>query len=151
MRPLMFAVLLAGCGSDTPAATPQQHFLGTWSFASGTDNIVCPTGTTAQNLTGDLTVKTASGGGLVVLDAEGCNFTYTLNGEDALLGTGKTCSFALPMSTTADLTYDSITLSTHDGKSMSDVFSGTVRYTASTGTLDCAFSGTAMLSKVSDQ
>ena len=52
---------------------------------------------------------------------------------------------------TAAVTYDAITLSTRDGKSMDDTFSGTVAYSSSSGTLDCVFSGTATLTKLSDQ
>ena len=143
-------VLLAACGSSEPSS--EQQFLGTWSFASGSDNIVCPGGTTAQALSGNITVQSQSGGGLVVMDAAGCNFAYTLSGEQASLGSDKSCSFAVPQlgqSATAAVTYDAITLATHDGKSMSDVFNGRVRYTTSAGTQDCAFSGSATLSKVS--
>jgi hypothetical protein len=153
MRTLAICLLVIGCTSENQmVVTAEQQFLGTWSFQSGNNNVVCPNGTTAQKLTGNVTVKTAVSGGLVVLDAQGCNFTYSVEGMRATLGDDKTCSFAVPelgQGVTADVTYDEITLSTSDGKSMSDLFSGTVRYTASTGTLTCAFSGSATLSKVS--
>src|SRR5207253_9352691 len=83
-------VLLAACGSSEPSS--EQQFLGTWSFASGSDSIVCPGGTTAQALSGNITVQSQSGGGLVVMDAAGCNFAYTLSGEQASLGSDKSCS-----------------------------------------------------------
>jgi len=142
-------VLLAACGSTEPTAAEQ--FLGTWSFASGSDNIVCPSGTTSQALSGTITVQKKDAG-LLVLDAAGCNFTYALSSDQATLGSDKSCSFAVPQlgqGATADVTYDAITLSTHDGKSMTDVFSGQARYTTSAGSQDCAFSGSATLSKVS--
>jgi hypothetical protein len=148
---ILFALLLAGCGG---AADPVQHFLGTWSFSDGTNNVVCPTGTTAEKLTGNITIQRAtSGGGLVVIDAESCDFPYTLSG-DAADTTQQSCSFAVPQlgaGVTADVTYDRITLTTSDGKSMSDVFNGTVVYHASSGDLDCSFSGSATLSKISSQ
>jgi hypothetical protein len=66
MHRLVFAALcvVAGCGGSDPA----QNFVGTWTFASGTDNVACPNGTTSTKLTGSLTVKRGTDGGLVVLD-----------------------------------------------------------------------------------
>jgi len=142
------ALALAGCGAD-----PAERYLGTWSFASGSDNVSCPNGTTATALAGNLTIKRATDGGLVVLDAEGCNFTYALDGDRAKVS-GRSCSFSVPelgQGVTAAVTYDTITLATSDGKSMDDSFSGTVSYRAPSGTLDCIFSGTATLNKLSDQ
>ena len=141
-------VALAGCGAD-----PAQRYMGTWSFASGTDNVSCPNGTTAAKLTGNVTIKRATDGSLLVLDPEGCNFNYMLDGERAKTA-GKSCSFPVPelgQGVTAAVTYDSITLATSDGKSMDEDFSGTVAYTSSAGTLDCVFSGTATLTKLSDE
>jgi hypothetical protein len=126
--------------------------MGTWSFASGTDNVSCPNGTTAAKLSGNVSIKRATDGSLLVLDPEGCNFSYTLEGERAK-ASGKSCSFPVPelgQGVTAAVQYDSIMLSTTDGKSMDDSFSGTVAYTSSSGTLDCVFSGTATLTKLSD-
>ena len=149
-RWLLWALVVAGCGGG---ADPAEHFVGTWTFASGTDNVACPNGTTATKLSGSLTVKRATDGGLVVLDAEGCNFGYALDEAGATATTsGKQCSFAVPelgAGVTAAVTYDAITLTTSDGKSMTDQFSGRVTYAASTGNLDCIFSGTATLTKVS--
>ncbi|MDB4965137.1 MAG: hypothetical protein JWN44_826 [Myxococcales bacterium] len=144
-------VCVAGCGAS---ADPAQPFVGTWSYASGTNNVSCPNGNTAQKLTGNLTVKPATEGGLVVLDPEGCNFSYALAGNDATLNGKNACQFAVPelgQGVTAAVTYDDITLTTADGKTMTDTFAGKVSYTASNGTLDCAFSGTARLDKVSAQ
>jgi len=144
---LLSVVLLAGCGAD-----PAQRYMGTWSFASGTDNVSCPNGTTAAKLSGNVSIKRATDGSLLVLDPEGCNFSYTLEGERAE-ASGKSCSFPVPelgQGVTAAVQYDSIMLSTTDGKSMDDSFSGTVAYTSSSGTLDCIFSGTATLTKLSD-
>jgi hypothetical protein len=146
---LLFVV---GCGAAETPATPEQQFLGTWQFASGDNRVVCPTGTTSQKLTGNVTVQKQSGGGLVVVDAASCNFAYTLSGDVATLGSDKACSFAVPelgQGATADVTYDGITLTTHDGKSMTDVFNGQAHYTTSAGSQDCAFSGSATLSKLS--
>jgi hypothetical protein len=145
----MLALVVAGCGGTDPT----QRWLGTWSFASGDDNVSCPNGARSTKLTGSITVKLASGGGLVVLDAAGCDFTYAFDGEQAR-ATGMSCTFPVPelgAGVIAAATYDAITLTTSDGKSMRDSFSGRVAYTASTGTLDCVFSGSATLSKVSDQ
>jgi hypothetical protein len=148
---MRLVLLLAAC-TTTAAPTPTEQFLGTWQFASGNNNVVCPTGTTSQKLTGDITVQEQSGGGLVVLDAAGCNFGYTLTNQTATLGSDKACSFAVPelgQGATADVTYDTITLTTSDGKSMSDAFSGKAHYTTPAGSQDCAFSGSATLSKLS--
>jgi hypothetical protein len=142
---LFFAV---GCSSD-----PATPYLGTWSFASGTDNVSCPNGTTAAQLTGNVTIKHATDGSLLVLDPEGCNFTYALDGDSAKTS-ARSCSFPVPelgAGVTAAATYDTITLTTSDGKSMDDTFSGSVVYNASTGMLNCIFSGTATLTKLSDQ
>ena len=149
---LLFVSLLccAGCGA---AADPARSFVGTWSFASGTDNVSCPNGTTAVSLTGNLTVKPGSDGGLTVLDAAGCNFAYTLAGADATLTGDKSCTFPVPelgQDVTADAAYDTITLSTTDAKTMGDTFSGKVTYTSPSGALDCVFSGSASLQKISD-
>src|SRR6266436_4701880 len=111
---MRWMILLAAC-SSTPA-TPEQQFLGTWSFASGDNEIVCPTGTTAQKLTGNITVEAASGGGLAVIDNAGCNFNYALSGHQATLGADKSCSFPVPQlgqGATAMVTYDTITLVTN--------------------------------------
>jgi hypothetical protein len=146
MKILLF-LMLAGCDSSP---TMEKTFVGTWSFAEGTDNIVCPNGTTAEKLTGNLTIQQMSSQ-LLVLDEAGCNFTYSITGQDAKLGDDKECSFPVPQlgqGVTADVTYDAITLSLHDGMTISDVFSGKVVYRASTGNLNCAFSGSATLSKV---
>src|SRR3954449_6372004 len=84
-------VFVAGCG----AADPADRYLGTWAFASGTDNVSCPNGTTAAKLTGNVTIKRATDGSLLVLDPEGCNFSYTMEGERAKTA-GRSCSFAVP-------------------------------------------------------
>jgi hypothetical protein len=141
-------VLLAGCSS---AADPAQPYMGTWAFASGADNVSCPNGTTSTQLQGNVTIKHATDGGILVLDPEGCNFTYALDGERAS-ASAQSCSFAVPelgAGVTAAVTYDAITLATHDGMKMDDTFSGTVVYTSSAGALDCIFSGTATLNKLS--
>jgi hypothetical protein len=145
----MSLVCLAGCGAEDPG----QRFMGTWSFASGTDSVSCPNGTTEVKLTGTLTIKPATEGGLLVLDGEGCNFTYALAGDRAT-ASGKTCSFPVPalgQGVVAAVTYDAITLATRDGATMTDTFSGKVAYTSSAGTLDCVFGGMATLDKVSAQ
>ena len=142
---IVLLMLLAGCTTENSEA----QFAGTWSFAEGTDNVVCPNGTTAEKLTGNLTIQQMNSQ-LLVIDEAGCNFTYSLSGNDAQLGDKKECSFAVPQlgqGVMADVTYDAITLSLHDG-TMSDLFSGKVVYRASTGNLNCAFSGSASLSKV---
>lgn len=146
---VLLALVAAGCG----AADPAHRYVGTWSFASGTDNVSCPNGASTTKLTGSVTIKPASRGGLLVLDAEGCNFTYALDGEQAK-ASGKSCSFAVPelgQGVTAAVTYDAITLFTSDGKSMTDAFSGRVVYHAAAGALDCVFNGNATLQKVSAQ
>jgi hypothetical protein len=154
MRTLAVIALLpfaAACGSS---AAPGDHFVGTWSFASGTNNVSCPNGNTAQTLTGNVTIKPATDGGLVVLDGEGCNFAYAVAGDAATLMGKSSCQFAVPQlgqGVTANVSYDAITLATSDGKMMTDTFTGKVAYTSSQGTLDCVFSGSAMLKKVSDQ
>jgi hypothetical protein len=141
-------LFVVGCSSD-----PAKPYLGTWSFASGADNVSCPNGTTAAQLSGNVSIKRATGGdGLVVLDPEGCNFDYALDGDRAA-ASAQSCSFAVPelgQGVTAAVTYDSITLDTSDGKTMNDNFSGTVVYTSSAGSENCVFSGTATLMKVSD-
>jgi hypothetical protein len=147
-RIVCLSLLLAGCGAD-----PAQRFTGTWSFASGNDNVSCPNGTTAAKLTGNVTVKRATDGSLLVLDPEGCNFTYALDGESAKTN-ARSCTFPVPelgAGVTAAATYDTITLATSDGKSMDDTFSGSVVYNASTGMLNCVFSGSATLTKISEQ
>ena len=147
MRALLF-LLVAGCGAN-PEATPAQHYLGTWSFSSGTDNVSCPNGTTSDALKGNVTIQKSSDG-LLVLDEEGCNFSYTLDGGGATTKNAS-CSFPVPelgQGVTADVTYDLITLQTSDGKSMTDSFNGKVTYAASSGNLDCIFSGSATLTKV---
>jgi hypothetical protein len=147
MTKLVFlALLLTGCTTD-----PAQPYLGTWSFQSGNDNVSCPTGNTATKLTGNVSIKHATDGGLVVLDPEGCNFNYAMDGDSAK-ASGRSCSFAVPelgQGVTAAVTYDAITLSTTDGRTMTDVFSGSVVYTASTGVLNCVFNGSATLGKIS--
>jgi hypothetical protein len=147
-RIVCLSLLLAGCGAD-----PAQRFTGTWSFASGNDNVSCPNGTTAAKLTGNVTVKRATDGSLLVLDPEGCNFTYALDGASAKAH-GSSCSFPVPelgQGVTAAVTYDAITLTTSDGKNMDDTFSGTVIYTSSSGSINCVFSGDATLTKLSDE
>jgi hypothetical protein len=144
---VLFLLVLAGCGGTDSVPTAMQQFLGTWAFSSGASyNVVCPNGTKPVSLTGSITVK-SDPAGLLVLDAAGCNFTYAVADHTASLGDKKTCSFPAEQGVTADVTYDAITLTTSDGHQMSDVFSGKVRYTASTGTLDCAFSGAATLTR----
>jgi len=139
-------VVAAGCGAD-----PAQPYMGTWSFASGSDNVSCPNGTTAAKLSGNVTIKRATDGSLLMLDPEGCNFTYALEGDHAK-ASARSCSFAVPelgQGVTAAATYDAITLFTADGKTMDDTFSGTVVYSSSSGAIDCVFSGDATLTKIS--
>jgi len=147
MHRIAFVLLVvAGCSSD-----PAQPYMGTWSFASGADNVSCPNGTTSTALQGNMTIKHATDGGLVVLDPEGCNFNYAFDGGSAS-ATMQSCSFPVPelgQGVTAAVRYDRITLDTSDGKTMNDTFSGTVTYSSSQGNLDCIFSGTATLNKVS--
>jgi photosystem II stability/assembly factor-like uncharacterized protein len=144
----LLALVAVGCSSD-----PATPYMGTWSFASGSDNVSCPNGTNSTALQGNVTIKHATDGGLLVLDPEGCNFTYEI-GADRASASAKSCSFAVPelgQGVTAAVTYDSISLATHDGKTMDDTFSGTVTYTSSAGALDCIFSGTASLNKISNE
>src|SRR5579859_4180731 len=129
MRWILF---LAACSSQ-PEPSGLQQFLGTWQFSSGSDNIVCPDGTTAQALSGNLTI-TQKDAGILVMDAAACNFSYAVSGDRATLGADKSCRFAVPQlgqGATADVTYDDITLVTSDGAAMSDLFSGKARYTTS--------------------
>src|SRR3954463_15237749 len=110
---LALFVLAAGCSA---APDPAERYMGTWSFASGTDNVSCPNGTTAAKLSGNVTIKRATDGSLLVLDPEGCNFTYTLEGERAKTA-GRSCSFPVPelgAGVTAAVVYDNITLTTAD-------------------------------------
>jgi hypothetical protein len=88
----------------------------------------------------------------VVLDDEGCNFTYTLSGS-AATAQNKSCDRPAPelgASVTAATTFNFITLITTTGKSMTDTFGGTVAFKSSAGRLDCTFSGSAKLAKVSN-
>ncbi len=134
------------------AADPAADYVGTWSFASGTDNVSCPTGNTAVALTGNVTIKKGVDGKLVVLDADGCNFTYTLMGTAATTSNAM-CTRPAPevgAGVTAATDFSQITLNTADGKSMSDTFAGTVAFTSAAGTLDCTFSGSGALNKIAD-
>ena len=148
MRAFLF-VLLAGCTSSNPDATLEQQYVGTWSFSSGTDNVSCPNGTTSDPLKGNFSIQ-KSAAGLVVLDDEGCNFGYVVDGSGATTR-NQSCSFPVPQlgqGVTADVTYDLITLTTGDGETMTDTFNGKVTYKTSAGDVDCIFSGSAQLSKV---
>src|SRR2546430_8366 len=88
---LLLVIVAAGCG----AADPAERYLGTWTFASGTDNVSCPNGNTAAKLSGNVTVKRATDGSLLVLDPEGCNFTYALDGQSAKTN-ARSCTFPVP-------------------------------------------------------
>src|SRR5262245_23565026 len=102
-----------GCGSTDPG----RPFYGTWSFTSGNDNVSCPNGTTSTRLSGSITVKPASDGGLLIIDPDGCNFTYALDGQRASVSGRHDCSFPVPELGTgvvANVTYDTITLTTTD-------------------------------------
>src|SRR5678815_118968 len=85
-----FLLLGVGCGAD-----PAQRYLGTWSFASGSNNVSCPNGTSATKLVGNLTIARGSDGSLLVLDREGCNFTYAFDGDRAKTS-ARSCSFPVP-------------------------------------------------------
>jgi hypothetical protein len=149
IRFVALLLFVTGCG----AADPADRYMGTWTFASGTDNVSCPNGNSAAKLSGNVTIKRATDGSLLVLDPEGCNFTYALDGQSAKTN-ARSCTFPVPelgAGVTAAATYDTITLATSDGKSMDDTFSGSVVYNASTGMLNCVFSGTATLTKLSEQ
>src|SRR6202011_1729022 len=127
-------------------------YVGTWSFLSGTDNVSCPTGNTAQPLNGNITIKKGVDGKLVVLDADGCNFSYTLAGTAATTSNAM-CTRPAPevgAGVTAATTFSQITLNTADAKSMTDTFAGTVAFTSAAGTLNCTFSGSATLNKVAN-
>lgn len=142
-----FAFVLAGCGSGTD---PMQRFVGTWSFTSGTDDVSCPNGNSSEKLAGSITVDAQADGGLVVHDAAGCDFAYTVAGDTATVADRRSCSFPVPelgQGVTAAVDYDSLTLATSDGKTMTDSFAGKVTYTSSAGTLYCVFSGRATLDK----
>jgi hypothetical protein len=143
---LALSLSLAGCGSG------ESPFVGTWSFTEGTDNVTCPTGNTSESVTGNVNIKDAVGGGLVVLDSEGCNFNYSASGNVAT-ASNATCSRPAPevgMGVTAEVTYSNITLSLADDQTMNDVFAGSVSFTSSAGKLDCTFSGSAKLKKVAN-
>ena len=147
--PCSSLVAAVGCSAD-----PAQPYIGHLVVRLGHRQRQLPQRHHGRRqLHGNVTIKTASDGGLLVLDPEGCNFTYALDGSRAS-ASAQTCSFAVPelgAGVTAAVTYDTITLATNDGKTMDDTFSGTVVYTSSAGALDCVFSGTATLTKVSDQ
>jgi len=147
---MRWIILLAACTSQQPELSGFELLVGTWSFSSGSENIVCPSGNTAQALSGNITIVRKDAG-VQVMDPAACNFTYDVSGNRATLGANKSCTFSVPQlgqGATAAVTYEDITLTANEG-TMSDVFSGKVRYTTTQGSEDCAFSGSAMLSKVS--
>ena len=150
---MRFAICLLLAGCTSPNEPPGGEFLGTWSFASGTNSVACPTGTTEQPVTGKITIKRALDADLVVLDDEGCNFTYMLRGLTATTH-DKSCDRPAPelgAGVTAATTFSFITLDVSDGRNMNDTFGGQVAFKSSAGKLDCTFSGTAKLTKVSGE
>ena len=135
---LLSSLVLAGCG-----ANPAQRFTGTWSFASGSDNVSCPNGTTATKLTGNVTIKHATDG------ACSCSIPRAATSPTRSTATqrhGRTAARAASLSpssaqgVTAAVTYDAITLATSDGKDMDDSFSGTVVYIVVVGNASTASS-----------
>lgn len=153
MNKLLLSVSLA-CFAGCSSPNPEHKFVGTWAFASGSDDVTCPNGTNSVKLKGNVIAKPASSGGLVVLDDQGCNFTYAVAGDQADLQGNRECKFAVPelgQGVTADVTYDSITLAVADGGTLRDTFTGKVSYLSSAGSLACIFSGSGTLTRVSDQ
>jgi hypothetical protein len=144
---LPLCLLLCACGQ--PIAD-RDKFLGAWTFKPSDYSVVCPTGVSAVRLTGTLNVKAdASATGITVLDGKSCNFSYDVKGN-AASATKRPCSWPEPslgQGVTANATYDTITLLTADGASMTDTFTGTVDFTSSAGTLNCTFNGTALLER----
>lgn len=153
MRSSFFALALVFTGCTSANPQPPAAFLGTWSFSGGSTDYACPTGNSSQGVTGNLTIKAGVDSDLVVLDSEGCNFGYSVAGDVATAQNMK-CSRPAPelgQGVTADTTFRDIELTTSDGKTMTDTYGGTVTLTSAQGKLDCSFSGTATLKKVSAQ
>jgi hypothetical protein len=143
---LSVCLVMCACG----AAADRDKFLGAWTFKPTDYAVTCPTGVSMVRLSGTLNVKADTGAsGITVLDGKSCNFAYDVKGN-AASASKRTCSWPEPslgQGVTANATYDTITLLTADGASMTDTFVGTVAFTSSAGTLDCTFNGTATLER----
>jgi hypothetical protein len=142
-----------GADSIDAAPPPYAPFLGVWQYqpaSSVTDMCPAPSGTVVKPLRGNITIAPAVGGGdITVLDDQGCDVRYTVNGTTATGTAGLVCSgIPFSMTVTESITWTSITLSTTDGLSMNAASAGMDVFQTSSGMENCPFTGTATLVKV---
>jgi hypothetical protein len=142
---------VAGCGGRA-----FDTFLGTWAIQPGSQVVaMCPApiGTQTTNLEGNIQVLPSVTADLVTPDQHGCDVTYKVTGTVAT-GTGNlTCTHpaANAANTTETDTTTMITLTTTDGKSMTESATGMAVFMAAGGTLTCPFTITATLTKASNE
>lgn len=143
---------VAGCGgSDDNSA---QKFIGTWMYAAGSTVTVTCSGAQPQvyPLTGNLTIAAGLNADEIAITTSACTLKLAVAGSMATLASaGQMCNGQSqdqngnPVSVT--INYGSGSLSTTDGKTLTESLMGGI--TASGSSTTCSYSASASATKVS--
>ena len=144
--------LFGACGSSGVAF---PSFVGSWMFQSSSMlQAQCPppVGATSTVIVGNLHVAPAIAADLVTLDPYGCDLTYKVAGTTATATGNLACTHPAQMAgVTETETFSAVTLTTTDGKTMTEAATGTADFMNTMGTLHCTFTANATLDKVSNE
>lgn len=151
-RGLLALCAFGGCGG-VGAGTPFASFIGTWMIADGSTQNVCPPpfGNSTTRLSGNVTIEPGIGGDLVTLDPLGCDVVYNVTGTTATAAGNLSCTRPSTIAGVQSQTiaFSALTLSTSDGKMLTEAGMGTATYTSGAGTLDCTFTLSVTATRVS--
>jgi hypothetical protein len=113
----LLAVVFAGCGAGSPAASPDLSpmsnapaFIGGWTSTSS-ETEVCPNGSHVTPLNGVLPVVAGTTAfDIVTQSPNGCNLTWTVDGNTATLKGTQMCTVAGSVGGTWTATFNTGTL-----------------------------------------
>jgi hypothetical protein len=151
--------LLAGCGSSgSGGGDATAHFVGTWTYSSGSIEPNCNIqGIPPFDLTGDTMTVTKVNGNTVATTLKGtgvmCNVNFTVSGDVATAVAGQSCAVSTtvtigtPMTIAVNIMITTWTL-TVSGNTLSMAMTGTA--SAEGGVLTCTPTASGTASKPAD-
>ncbi|HUB08878.1 MAG TPA: hypothetical protein VMB50_17855 [Myxococcales bacterium] len=138
LAPLALAVLAACC----PAG---GQFIGTWQIGTDTNAFTCAGVSGSNAITGDITLASGTNGDIVSTDPDGCNLSWTVNGNTLTLVAGQSCG------ETANGVTSSVNFSSGSVTSTgAATLSGTLAGSGTFNIVACTFSDTFSATKVAN-
>jgi hypothetical protein len=135
-------------GTAGIASTGIDNFTGTWSYVAGTETIVCGDASQTDVLSGTIQLGKGVGADLVEID-DVCSINFDLSGSSAQIKDGQTC-FQADDSTSVEYRYRAWTLSTSDGRTLTETGSATVMIVSDGASENCDYTVTGTLNKIAE-